>query len=539
MTERNDKDALYIMDQMTENFGEVGACIHLTHDLAMLPKLVTLHEKMGNLAAAEAYQEEVLLSIDDLVQDHAQRKDHLVEETQVLNRLYTSFCRRVEDLSVAETSNMATLARIAVFRRAALLGIGQLNKKMLENNEIGLPPFPVHIAAGLGAHRMVELLLHNSDLNPNAQDDDGMTAIQQAVKGCRKATLQSLLAADREAQKFPDIEETTLAPSEHNITVETPGNTIRQFKAKGRHTRDRMSLLLDATKNLDFDDASKGKFPLNTARNDFKMTVWLLLDKSASVHRSDERGETVLHYALSCPYGAVSRTWGYDSTSRDLKTEGAVPFLSRQSNETVVRLLIKAGIELNAINAAGETALHYAARCCNEQMLQTLLQAGAKVKVQDRKGETPLHHAAKIHDEKAVSQLIKSNADVTIKDYMGRTPLHLTVANVDGVQMVEDSEPLGRLLLDHGAAIQATDQHGNTPLHLAIKLRKPKLTWMLLKRQKEDDAKTNLMLQNSAGERPLNFLAAVTVREEDPDVRKWNQIKETVTRFVDMSALAI
>ena len=196
-----------------------------------------------------------------------------------------------------------------------------------------------------------------------------------------------------------------------------------------------------------------------------------------------------------------------------------------------LQMLIKAGVELNAINTAGETALHYAARCCNQQRLQAMLQARAKVRVQDRRGERPLHHAARIHDEKAVYLLIENGADVTIKDYMGRTPLHLTVANVDGIQTGEDSESLGRLLLDRGAAIQATDQHGNTPLQLAMKLRNPKLTWMLLQRQKEDDARTNLRLQNNAEETPLSLLVAIGVREGNPDAGKWHQIVETVIRL--------
>ena len=47
MIERNDKDALFIMEQMTENFGEVGTCVHLMHELAMLPRFTNANQSGG------------------------------------------------------------------------------------------------------------------------------------------------------------------------------------------------------------------------------------------------------------------------------------------------------------------------------------------------------------------------------------------------------------------------------------------------------------------------------------------------------------
>jgi ankyrin repeat protein len=72
--------------------------------------------------------------------------------------------------------------------------------------------------------------------------------------------------------------------------------------------------------------------------------------------------------------------------------------------------------------------------------------------------ETPLHWAAEHGLYSIAEQLIRNGAIVNAPDEFGRTPLHLAVAYVDVVA----------LLLSSGADADATDMFSRTPLHAAL-----------------------------------------------------------------------
>jgi ankyrin repeat protein len=65
-------------------------------------------------------------------------------------------------------------------------------------------------------------------------------------------------------------------------------------------------------------------------------------------------------------------------------------------------LLEQPGVDVNAKNDQGATAMHLAAVKGNEELARALLDAGASVRIQDRKGRTPAAMAvAAGHDELA------------------------------------------------------------------------------------------------------------------------------------------
>jgi hypothetical protein len=106
----------------------------------------------------------------------------------------------------------------------------------------------------------------------------------------------------------------------------------------------------------------------------------------------------------------------------------------------IAKLLLDAGADPNsALNHRRSGPLHYAAdgyiisKLWNEKnqiaMIRLLLKAGAEINAQDKNGATPLHRAVRTRCAAAVKCLLDAGADTTIKNKPGSTPFHLAVQN--------------------------------------------------------------------------------------------------------------
>lgn len=56
-------------------------------------------------------------------------------------------------------------------------------------------------------------------------------------------------------------------------------------------------------------------------------------------------------------------------------------------------------INLDAQNRCGQTALHIACNNCKEQLVKMLLKAGADVNKADISGDCPIHYACKVRQK--------------------------------------------------------------------------------------------------------------------------------------------
>lgn len=138
-----------------------------------------------------------------------------------------------------------------------------------------------------------------------------------------------------------------------------------------------------------------------------------------------------------------------------------------------IREMVGAGASVNTTDSHGWTALHMAILCGNDgNAIPTLLELGANVNQAAKDGWTPLHAAAaSFHDNRyPVFRLIMdAKPDVNAKTLDGWTPLHAaaTSAYIGYQQKEEDVVNRLRDLLKAGAALEAQDVNGRTPLHWA------------------------------------------------------------------------
>ena len=142
-----------------------------------------------------------------------------------------------------------------------------------------------------------------------------------------------------------------------------------------------------------------------------------------------------------------------------------------------VRILLKAGADVNVAQGDGMTALHWSAENRSVEMAAMLIYAGANVEAVTRiGGYTPLHLASRSGSAAIVQELLEAGANPTVSSSAGgATPLHFAAS--------ASSKGSAISLLDHGAEIDARESAWEqTPLMFAASLGRTEIVELLLSR---------------------------------------------------------
>ncbi|KAK4230432.1 ankyrin repeat-containing domain protein [Podospora fimiseda] len=251
-----------------------------------------------------------------------------------------------------------------------------------------------------------------------------------------------------------------------------------------------LSMLLSRglTEFVDAQDSHGRTALMSASANGHKLTVGLLLDQGASKTLEDEEGWTALDLSVLNGFANVAEILLNHSDLDILQKNKTLSLAAQVRSETMVRLLLDSGAEVNGKDQAGNIALMFAVPQGHHDVVRILVERGSEVDSKDVHDNALLHWAVNYPD--ILLLLLKKGANVHAKNHQGKTALHW--ASQEG-----QTESV-QLLLKYGSEVNAEDTHGFTSLHLAALKGHQNTVKLLL----ENGANTNS--QNNHGWTPLH-----------------------------------
>jgi uncharacterized protein len=344
---------------------------------------------------------------------------------------------------------------------------------------------PLHSVATSGNWEESARLLDQTDVDINATNKNGETALHFAVKHGHTTIVEFFL------KRGANIHITNLS-----------GKTALDY-AVGNANEGLIRLLLKCGAQVNIKNLPYGN---NTGQ------AVILFHVAVNIGRFDVV-QTFIRHAI------------VHITAVDKEQNTALHLAQKAGHRKMVKFLLANGADVNAKNFQGRTILHNVVSSKNRSLVKFLLkQKDIKINIQDQEGNTALHRAIQERNIKMVKILLRNGVDTHIKNVDGDTPWHCAIiANSKeiaevllkrgGTKIVETTNKSGETalhlaikygylsmaqwLLENGANINAKDVQGNTALHYAISLGREDLIKLLLQ-QKELQINARNNLANTA-----------------------------------------
>jgi hypothetical protein len=159
--------------------------------------------------------------------------------------------------------------------------------------------------------------------------------------------------------------------------------------------------------------------------------------------------------------------------------------------------------------------LHYASYKGHTDIVRILLKCGAEINAVDVEGKTPLLLACSESHEDTALLLMYKGANVLVRDRFGHQAMH--VVSFRGNALLAKKI----LILSHYSVMGNADRYGDTPLHLACKHNHGEVIELLI------ESGADLCVENKFNKRPLDFIQSIERKKELMRMDSMYRLKST------------
>ncbi|CAB0031372.1 unnamed protein product [Trichogramma brassicae] len=269
-----------------------------------------------------------------------------------------------------------------------------------------------------------------------------------------------------------------------------------------------------------------GDSPLHTAMKRGHKRLIELLMRGGAIRTHPIKTDSLLCTNFARLISTITRRRGYFSRSAlDLREkrrglgkdilrdeQGPRPLLSlavEHCSKGMVELLLRNGANPNSIDVDGFAPLHTMCKRDDDGLLEVFLEVDndkhrLRIDIRDSlRGNTPLHYALVYARRDMLRLLLRNGADPRLTNAVGNTALHVLCQGYDDDDQsanVVFSKINGEGVDSWTRQVDARDNEGNTPLHLALRHSHEKLAEFLLSHGADPN------LANGNGSTPLHII---------------------------------
>lgn len=354
----------------------------------------------------------------------------------------------------------------------------------------------LHVAANAGLLVHTDFLLEEAHANVNVCNDYCETPLMEAITGACDDIVSRLV-------KVPTLD--ISARTCRVVELHAPNQRI--------YTRPGCDAFLFAAicgRMYTIDLLAENGVNVNTCDDQGRNALWLV------VHDYDTlEGDTSIAHRENIVYRLL--VLGVSGDCVDSVTGARCMHVAAKFGlPGVIRLLSVNGIDVNARDFDGNTALHWTVKgrwFGSSFIVELVRDLGAEVNSQNTEGETALFISARYGAVQDAERLVEAGADVNLADTRGRTPL-MVACNAaalgkprrrrDGAKWrAERLSPLStvQILLNTGADICRSSTRGLQAMHFAAANNQTDVCRVLVSRVRKSD----LNVRSDSGLTPLHL----------------------------------
>ena len=354
---------------------------------------------------------------------------------------------------------------------------------------------PLHLASAYGHLDIVEYLIDEKKCSPFSLDEDGRNALAYA---CGFGEMQDEVHVD--VARY--LVKCGCSPAE-NFSYDWYDSSLIEWAIELEHY-ELFKVLVEGEANINCQD-KQGNTPLmllcqSSCERKFALkSIKFLLSMSCDQQIINVVDEVALH--LACERNipqVITLLDPHYVASADANGDTPLHVIACKRKYSPVwnHLQMFLSNACNLQNKHGQVPLHLAVT--NRSITVTKIMCrveGIVSTIKDNKDSSPIHYACVLPSPCGVLQaLIKHDrANLEVEDADGNTPLH-TISCKKGKHIFKSV----KCLLSHGASAKATNNDGDTPLHLACRTGSAKSVEALVR-------KGYALIQNKAGDTPLHI----------------------------------